>query len=191
MNNVELAAFVIMRSVFVAGGAMCVFLAYRLIVAQRTGAERLEKAITDLKWKIADARRAITEATHAQDRFSQAERSAFERLYDRLELPPVQAKLEAARASAEEQHIRMRNSLKDIQDGIERVHAFHSNQQHLDAGKSSQKRVHNTAAWVLAGVLSVIAMGLFFVAARGWSHLPDRQAAHNSLPTKSYLTPSP
>ena len=162
MNKVELAEFVIMRSVFVAGGALCVWLAYRLVETQRTGAERLEKAVTDLNWKIADARRAIAEVERAQDRFNEAEHSALNRLYVKLEL---QAKLEEARAVATKQHERMKIRLKDVSQSIKEVSNFQSTQQQLIAGK------RNTTALVFAWVFTVMAIGLFLAAARGWSDL--------------------
>ena len=54
----ELQVVLAQRAVFVAGGVLCVLLAVQLIGKHRAIAERLERATTDLKWVIADARRA-------------------------------------------------------------------------------------------------------------------------------------
>ena len=98
MDWVALAELV-WRAVLLGGGVLCLWLACQLLGRNRTAVERTDQSTTDLRWTIADARRAINEAIEEVQRLRRAETSAIEQKF-RFD---DQGKLAAARESAQRQ----------------------------------------------------------------------------------------
>ena len=150
----ELQVVLAQRAVFVAGGVLCVLLAVQLIGKHRAIAERLERATTDLKWVIADARRAITEAREEAKHLTTAELSAIEQEQE-LEWHSGQGKLESARKSASDQQEEMTKRLNDMEGTVQRV-----------LGDLSLLKPQAGAVWnSILAVLTLALAGFLFICA--------------------------